>query len=149
MWNLREGNILTGGIQVDRHRIANVYGPKGTWGGPSAQIHAEGDKYAGLRTKADHHGLNMSEAIRRMSGDTAHVSRAHRFFANGEHEKLFAQAYPGAFEVVRSLERKGVSSDDKASLRLILSTHCKSSHDAMRGAVKEHFEGFCAERGVA
>jgi hypothetical protein len=142
MWNLAEANLFTGGIQVDKHRIANVYGPKDEWAW-------QGDQNARRRTKKDHHGLNLGEAIGRMTGDAAHASRAHRFFANREHEELFAQTYPGAFEAARALERKGVTKDDKATLRKVLSTHCNASRDAMSGSVREHFEGFCAERGVA
>lgn len=109
------GNLGTSSLNVDKHRIANVAGDKLTWGGeePKGLIdsvkvrvkQAIGEHLPTPKGRSAHHGLNMSEAIRRMSGDKAHAKRTNRYFANQQHEKIFRAAYTGTFTALNNVER--------------------------------------------
>ena len=112
-------NLLTTSFNVDKHRIANVAGNKDTWGGGQPKgllgnikakiIAAVGEPETEGRDA--HSGLNLSDAIQRMSGDEAHAKRPNRFFANQHHEKLFESAHPGIFAVLKRVERRAQTKD--------------------------------------
>ena len=109
------GNLATSSLQVEKHRIANVAGDKLTWGDEQPKgvkdtlkvrvKQAIGEHLPTPKGRSAHHGLNMSEAIRRMSGDKAHAKRTNRYFANQHHEKIFRAAYPGTFTALNNVER--------------------------------------------
>lgn len=127
-------NLATTSLNVDKHRIANVAGDKATWGGaqPKGIVHAVKSKINEFRAPAEtegrgaHHGLNLSDAIGRMTGSEAHAKRPNRFFANHHHEKLFERAHPGMFTVLKRVERRAINKDlqalDGAIAALVSST---------------------------
>ncbi len=110
-------NFAMSGFQVEKHRTANVVGPKDAWGKQKLSTTVT-DEGAATRSREDHHGLNMSTAIGRINpneeGDIAHAARPHRFFANFDHQALFQKHYGTLFGTVQALERSG---QDKAKLK--------------------------------
>lgn len=115
-------NLLTTTLSVEKHRIANVAGDRATWGGavPKGVVAAVKAKVNEWRAPAEtegrgaHEGLNLSEAIKRMTGNEAHAKRPNRFFANHHHEKLFERAYPGISAVLKRVERSAKPKDLRA-----------------------------------
>ncbi len=136
-------NLAMSSFNVDKHRIANVAGPKADWG---TSPQAVTDRGADTRTRTDHHGMNLSTALGRMGDDPAHAQRPNRFFANKEHEKLFGQQYPAFFGGVRSLERSGEPQSVNALRRAI--SESAQEYNAMNPATQSYFYAFCKKRGV-
>jgi hypothetical protein len=136
-------NLGMSSLNVDKHRIANVAGSKSTWGTSSTAVTDRGSE---TRGRGDHRGLNLSAAIGRMAGDTAHAQRTNRFFANKEHEKLFGQRYPRFVGPIQGLERSG-NPQSVAALRSAIAESAQE-YNAMPSATQAYFYGFCRKRKV-
>ena len=95
--------------------------------------------------------MNMSEAIGRMlpgdEDDKAHATRPHRFFANLDHQDLFAKHYATLYQTVRSLERSGVGKTQKNLIKNTL-LGGNPAYDDMSQMEKDYFNRFCAKRGI-
>ena len=139
-------NLATSSFNVDKHRIANVAGDKATWGGekPEGIVAAVKTKLKELRGPAEmegrnaHHGLNLSDAIHRMTGSEAHAKRPNRFFANLHHENLFETAHPGLFTVLKRVERAAKPKD--------LGSLASSVAAVGDASTKEYLEAYCDAR---
>lgn len=144
-------NFAMSGFQVERHRVANVYGSKEQWGNGNPSVLAGADQGAGLRGREGHHGLNMSEAIGRMNqgdgDDKAHATRPHRYFANLDHQELFQKHRPGLYQIVRDLEKSGVGSGRKAQLGQDLAAGAGDMNN-MSQTERDYFQRFLRKRGL-
>jgi hypothetical protein len=127
-------------FNADKHRVANVAGPKGTWGEPGNQM-TDPD----TRGRADHHGLRMDEAQARM-GVEPHALQPNRFFANQEHEELFQALYPAFYTAVSKLEKIG-HPDSVKELREAIA-NAKTTHQRMSRDTKAYFDDFCLRTHV-
>ena len=150
-------NLAMSSLNVDKHRIVNVAGPdKKAWGGgvpPEKTLlksAVAGIKGALTPNNAmnKHHGLNMSDALRRMRpagpAETPHATRANRFFANQQHEKLFVNAYPLISNEVKGLERSG----DIANVQAMEAALQHFSLGSFSAAERDYFQAFCRARFV-
>jgi len=136
------GNLATTSFNIDKHRIVNVAGPKETWGTAGHEVplpHSAG--------RSDHHGLGMNAALTLMGLSNPHSQRANRFFANKEHEKLFANQHHHYVREVLNLERSSDPQSVAALQRAIAST-TDHYNNHMTGATKTYFYGYCQKRGV-
>lgn len=143
-------NLVTGGGQVETQRTAVVHGPKEAWGVGMEQVAGVVDSDAAQRTRKDHHGLKLNEALKRgnMLPTDVHSERANRFFANLEHQTLFSQAYPRLRNNFLQLER-GV---DKARLKEIqaeLPGNWSSDSTNMSMPEREYCAHWLKKRGCA
>jgi hypothetical protein len=149
--NLKETaiNIVTAGLRVDTHRIANVQGKKADFGPGMA---GTADDKAHLQGRKDHHGLKMSEALQRvMPGDgkdEAHSKRPHRFFCNLDHQNLFGRHYPELIGNVKELERSGAGDMAKIRIKMKVLGEGAANYQAMDGMEKRYFDRFLAKRGI-
>jgi hypothetical protein len=127
-------------FNADKHRIANVAGPKDTWGEPGHTM-----KDPDTRGRDDHHGLRMDEAQARM-GVEPHALQPHRFFANQEHEDLFRTLYPAFHTAVSKLEKIGDPSNVKELRQEI--ANAKTTYQRMSRDTKAYFDDFCLRTNV-
>ena len=134
-------NLAMSSFNVDKHRIANVAGSKHTWGTAG---HVVTD--AGTRGRADHHGLGMNTALTRMGVNDPHAGRPNRFFANKEHQKLFAQQYPQLIREVLDLEKSGEEKNVMALRAAIAGA--QGQYGSMNPETKEYFNAYCKQRHV-
>jgi hypothetical protein len=134
------GNLVTSSLNVDRHRIVNVAGPKDTWGTKSHVTTHEA-----TRGRFDHHGLGLNTALQRMKIDP-HAQRPNRFFANREHEKLFQRLYPTLKDEVEALE-KGATPQSVIALQTKIA-NANSIYNGMSPDTKAYFYAFCKDRQV-
>lgn len=148
------GNLATSSLNVDKHRIANVAADKSTWGGAKPKglvnvVKAQIREGLAKHTQPDagrsaNHGLNLGEAVERMTGDKAHALRSNRFFANQQHEKLFGKTYPQISQEVKNLEEAG----DFANVKAMEVALQHFSLHSLSGAAKDYFLAFCRARFV-
>lgn len=136
------GNLLTTSFNIDKHRIVNVAGSKQTWG--TASHESPSPHTAGRK---DHHGLGMNEALTLMGLGDPHAQRANRFFANKEHQKLFAKQHPHYIREVLNLERSSDPQSVQALQRAIANTTDHYNFQ-MTAATKTYFYAYCQKRGV-
>lgn len=135
-------NVITGGIQVDKHRIANVLD------GSHVSKHSAVDKEADDIRRKDFHGRNLSDALTQMTGEDANAIRPHRFFCNGDHQALFKTRYTQLFGMVHRLEQSGVGSKEKDNFTKIFRLGGQSMFDNMSVAEKVHLTNFLKKRGI-
>jgi hypothetical protein len=133
-------NYGMSGLQVERHRIANVQGKK-TEFGPDSLI--SDDLKAQQVRRKDFHGLNLSKAV----GADAHAIRPHRFFCNRDHQELFRVHYPTIYEDVRSLERSGVGKGNKNEMKQRLLGEY-AAYWRMQEVERLYLDRFLAKRGI-
>ena len=136
------GNLVTTSLNIDKHRIVNVAGSKETWGTAghvSPTPHTAG--------RGDHHGLGMNAALTLMGLSDPHSQRTNRFFANKEHEKLFAKQHHHYVREVLNLERSSDPQNVAALQRAIANTTDHYNHH-MNAATKTYFYAYCQKRGV-
>ncbi len=143
------GNFATSGFQVDRHRIANVQGKKEDFGPGMA---GTPDSKAHLQERKHHHGLNMSEAVARVSpngpADAAHATRPHRFFCNHDHQELFRNYYPSISVAVRGLEQPGYFQSQSAYIVMKMLGDWKGEYEAMGELEQAYLKRFLEKRGI-
>ncbi len=134
-------NLAMSSFNVDKHRIANVAGSKHTWGTAGHEVTG-----AGTRGRTDHHGMGMNAALTRMGVDDPHAGRPNRFFANKEHQKLFAQQYPIFIREVLNLEKSGDERNVTALREAIAGA--PGQYNAMIPATQAYFYAYCKQRHV-
>ena len=132
--------ISGGGVQVERHRIANVEG--GSFNSKKR------DKNTDDIRRKDFHGQNVGAALTQMTGEGAHASRPHRFFRNGEHQARFKARYTQLFGIVHKFERSGVSGTEKDNITRIFRNTGQSMFDNMSVSEKIHVTHFLVKRGI-
>ena len=132
---------------MEKHRIVNVAGPKEFWGSPLRNLPDRNPADpTGVRGRADHHGLKLSEALKDMGVADPSAQRPERFFANKEHEKVFEKMYPSLKPAIANLERSGNRQNVKALRDAAIAS--ANSIATMDPATQSYFYAFCQQRNV-
>lgn len=134
-------NLAMSSFNVDKYRIVNVAGSKHTWGTVGHMV-----QEAGTRGRTDHHGLGLNTALTRMGVSDPHAGRPNRFFANKEHQKLFAQQHPIFIREVLNLEKSGEEKNVMA-LRTAIA-EAPGQYNGMNPATQSYFYAYCKQRHV-
>jgi hypothetical protein len=143
------GNIFTGGLRSDGHRVVNVNGSKADFA--VGDTSAEAD-LGGLTKRKKFQGLAMREALDRMRTRTAERGQAYaapeyRFFCNLEHEDLFRARHRELAEKIMELERPDPASDEVHRARIAKHFDKLHQHD-MSPKEEQYLVSYLRMRGV-
>jgi hypothetical protein len=139
-------NFAMSGLQVDKHRLVNVNHDKANF---AVDPERNGPALQGAQKRKNFHGLTMNEAIDRMSGAQAHGTRAHRFFCNFDHEKIFGDLYPELAAYLSFLESETFSTSFSNPQRMDVLHRIGSEEFArMRDTEQAYFMDYLEKRGV-